>query len=162
MSSSIRPAVSDDWATIRGLRLAALAESPLAFAATLKREEQFGEQTWRARAEAGSSFLAWSGDAVVGTATAYADPAADAGTLSLVAMYVAPEARGTGCAFRLIDAVVAAATARGANRLLLHVTEVNPVAQRCYYRYGFRDTGRRLALPHRPEIAEIEMVLPLG
>ena len=158
----IRRATASDWRAIRKIRLASLAAAPTAFASTLEREQEFSDQTWAHRAEAHPVFLALGGDEVVGTATAYDDPETEHDAMWLVAMYVAPAARGTGCAHLLIDAVVDAARSRGASRLLLYVTDVNPVAERCYRRYGFLATGRRLPLPHRPEITEIEMVLVLG
>lgn len=54
------------------------------------------------------------------------------------------------------------ATASGASRLTLQVTDVNLVAERCYRRYGFVPTGRWHPLPHRPDITEIEMAYDLG
>ncbi len=158
----VRPAVADDWVEIKRVRLSALAAAPTAFAATLEHEQQFSDAVWRSRATSGRTFLAWSTDHVAGTASLHADPANPLDSLSLVAMYVEPSARGAGCARQLIDAVVEAARLRGARRLLLDVTEVNSVAMGCYRRYGFTETGRRRPLPHQPEIAEIEMVLTLA
>lgn len=158
----VRRAVADDWVELKRVRLAALAATPTAFGSTLEHEQEFSDDVWRSRAGSGVTFLAWSTDRVVGTASVYANPANPPDSPSLVAMYVEPSTRGTGCAQRLIDAVAEAATLAGARRLLLDVTEVNPMAMRCYRRYGFTETGRRQPLPHRPEIAEIEMVLRLA
>jgi GNAT superfamily N-acetyltransferase len=138
-----------------------LAEAPWAFGSTLEREQGFEEATWRRRAGANLTYLAWDGERVVGTVTGYADPEMEHETIRLVAMYVDPQARGTGCAHQLIDAVVAGAETEGAIRVLLDVTDVNPTASRCYQRYGFSPTGRRKASPHTPHLTELEMVLDL-
>lgn len=162
MSVDIRRATPRDWRALRCIRLASLADAPTAFASTLERELGFSEETWRSRVEAHPVFLAVRGEDVVGTATAYDDHETERDTVSLIAMYVAPTARGTGCAHLLIDAVVHAARAGGATSLLLYVTDVNPVAERCYRRYGFTATGRRRPLRHNAQISEIEMILELA
>lgn len=158
----IRRATAEDWRPLRAIRLQSLGEAPYAFGSTLQRELDFSEDTWRQRAGDNLVFLACCEDAVVGTATGLPDPAAGPGSVRLVAMYVSPEARGTGCAFLLLDAVTEAARTEGARHLVLDVTDVNPVATRCYSRYGFRPTGATRPLLHTPQITEIEMVLTLG
>ena len=162
MHLTIRRATAQDWQQLRTIRLQSLREAPYAFGSTLQHELDFSEETWRQRAEGNLVFLARGQDQVLGTATGFRDPTTPAGSVRLVAMYVSPSARGTGCAFLLLDAVAAAARAEGAGQLVLDVTEVNPVAARCYSRYGFRPTGHTRPLPHTPQIAEIEMVLALG
>ena len=161
MHLTIRRARAEDWRPLRAIRLQSLREAPYAFGSTLQRELEFSEDTWRQRAGGNLGFLAWSGDLVVGTATGLSD-ATEPGCVRLVAMYVSPEVRGSGCAFLLLDAVAEAARAAGARQLVLDVTDVNPVATRCYSRYGFRPTGNTRPLPHTPQIAEIEMVMALG
>ena len=78
----------------------------------------------------------------------------------LYAMWVAPEARGTGAAAALVDAVVAWTTAQGARTLHTNVTTGNEPAARLYARAGFRDTGRREPLGHSgAETAVLERAL---
>ena len=161
MCIEVAPAVKEDWPALKAIRLRALADAPLAFCSTLKREQAFPDEIWQARAASGSSLLARLEGRVVGTAAGVADPGEAPGSVQLVGMYVDPVARGTGCAFALIDGVAAAASAAGASRLRLYVTEVNQSAERCYRRYGFRATGHSMPLPHAPRIAELEMVLEL-
>jgi ribosomal protein S18 acetylase RimI-like enzyme len=161
MTIEIRPATTDDWSAVRAIRLQALAEAPEAFSSTLDRELAFSEATWRLRVTTNPTYLAWDGDRTVGTATGYVDPEVGSGTVQLVAMYVKPGVRGTGCSHRLIDAVVAGAVAAGATRVLLDVTDVNAVAARCYRRYGFAVTGRRQSLRRAPDIGEFQMALDL-
>jgi GNAT superfamily N-acetyltransferase len=157
----VRRAVAEDWPISRAIRLLALAEAPLAFASTLERETAFGPDQWRQRIAGAAQFLAETGDGeVVGTATGFDDPD-EAGTVLLVAMFVAATARGTGLADRLVWAVVDQARADGAGRVRLHVVETNAVAERLYTRSGFVHTGTTVPLPHRPELLEHEMVLDL-
>ena len=59
-------------------------------------------------------------------------------------------------------AVVDQARIDGADRVLLHVVETNPGAERLYARCGFVRTGVTVPLPHRPDLLEHEMVLSLA
>jgi GNAT superfamily N-acetyltransferase len=63
-------------------------------------------------------------------------------------MWVAPEARRTGAATKLIEAVAAWATGRGARTLRTSVTVGNAGAENLYARAGFADTGERKPLDH--------------
>ena len=56
---------------------------------------------------------------------------------------VAPACRRQGLGQRLLDAVMAAARAQGAQRLLLEVRAGNRAAQALYQHAGFRLSGRR-------------------
>ena len=155
----VRRAVSEDWRASRAIRLLALTEAPLAFASTLNRESAFANGVWRQRIAGSAQFLAETDDgAVVGTATGFADPD-PTGTVHLVAMFVARPARGQGIGERLVGAVVGQARSDGADRVLLHVVETNPGAERLYARCGFVRTGATVPLPHRPDLLEHEMVL---
>jgi GNAT superfamily N-acetyltransferase len=157
----VRRAEAGDWRVSRAIRLQALAEAPLAFASTLEREIAFGPEQWQQRIAGAAQFLAQTADGeVVGTATGVTDPD-EPGTTLLVAMFVAPPARGQGLGARLVAAVVDRARNDGADRVLLHVVETNPGAERLYARCGFARTGATVPLPHRPDLIEHEMVLVL-
>lgn len=157
----VRRAVTDDWRVSRAIRLQALTEAPLAFASTYRREIAFDDQTWRDRIERSAQFLAETvAGEVVGTATGFPDPGAP-GTSLLVAMFVTRSARRQGVGEQLVSAVVDQAQRDGADRVLLHVVETNPGAERLYARCGFVRTGATLRLPHRPDLLEHEMVLGL-
>ena len=156
----VRRAIDDDWQASRAIRLHALQDAPLAFASTYAREAVFGEDVWRDRIADSAQFLAFVGDAVVGTATGFVDPA-EPTAVRLVAMFVVPAARGQGHAARLLDAVVADARERGFERVVLNVVDTNTAARSCYLRHGFSPTGRTMPLPHAPEHTETEMALKL-
>jgi ribosomal protein S18 acetylase RimI-like enzyme len=60
----------------------------------------------------------------------------------LVSMWVAPRARRTGVADRLVAAVIEEARARGSVSVVLWVSEGNEPAERLFARHGFVRTGR--------------------
>jgi GNAT superfamily N-acetyltransferase len=151
-----------DWATMPDVRLAALAESPLAFGSTYEREAAFTEEGWRARFhDRGVTYLAYD------EAGQMAEPAGIAGVLEedgvadLVSMWVRPSARGRKVGEALITACADCARARGHDELYLWVTESNAPARRLYERCGFVPTGERQPLPSNPSLPEIRLRLPL-
>ena len=83
------------------------------------------------------------------------------GDTYVVGMYVAPEARGSGCAHQLLDAIADLAVRRQGKRLVLEVAESNIRATRSYRSYGFVETGHRRADGSGPGITEIELAYPL-
>ncbi len=162
--------VPDDWQALRAARLAALAEAPYAFSSTLEQELSFDEGRWRDRIAGSAFFAAWRDGEVIGIAcglrewTEAPGPAA-AGTLRswhLVSMWVAPAARGGGVAEQLVTAVCELASGRGADRIILWVTDVNARARAFYQRLGFVPTGnRQLVRPEDPAHWEQELVRDL-
>jgi ribosomal protein S18 acetylase RimI-like enzyme len=158
--SRVAPA---QWQVYRQVRLAALAEAPLAFGSTLDRELGLDEQVWRRRLGSRGTFLAWAGEEPAGTATAVPDNPDDEfavpGAWQLVGMWVDPRSRGRGVADLLVDAVADHARAAGATQLVLWVTEVNGRARAFYQRMGFRATGaRQLVRPHEPDHWEEQLI----
>ena len=159
MEFRIRDGKSDDWPVYRDIRLRMLQEAPDAYGSSYAAEAGFSEPQWRERVAQPMFFLAVDGsDQVVGTATGL--PTQD-GTVEVVGMYVAPQARGHGCAGQLLDAVAAAARQRGAQRVVLRVTAGNRAASRSYTRYGFHPTGRAWPMERMPELTEVELGLAL-
>ena len=159
MAFTISRAEEADWSAYQQIRLRSLLEAPEAYGSSHERELGLTESEWRARAASGRLFLARDDEQrVVGTA---AGLLGGDGHLDLVGMFVAGEVRGRGCAELLLDAVVAVARADGATRVVLHVTDGNAAAARCYTRYGFTETGRRWPMERDPSLTEIELHYPL-
>lgn len=130
----------DDWELLREVRLRSLGDAPDAFGSTHERESGFDEAEWRARAAGNGWFVALEHDEPVGIVAGYRDPSAPPEQRHLVAMWVAPAARGSGVAIPLIDAVVDWSRADGASELTLGVADGNERAASLYRRYGFVET----------------------
>jgi len=147
---------------MRRARLAALAESPAAFASTVSRELGFDEAEWRRRAGASVWFLAWRDGEPVGMVASFAEGGQDPpGSWHLVGMWVSPEARGSGVADQLVQAVAGHARAAGSARLTLWVADGNARAMAFYRRLGFRPSGARQTYRRQDgtELDEQELVL---
>lgn len=144
----------DGWARWRDVRLRALAADPGAFGARLSDWSGDGdrEARWRNRLEqVAANALAMRSGTAVGQVSG-AGPAED-GSVELLSMWVAPEARGVGVGDALVDAIVSWAHTAGARRVVLSVKEHNEMALALYRRRGFAATGeaadpgeRRLAI----------------
>ena len=155
----IRLAELSDWEAVRDIRLRSLREEPDAYASDYQTEAHFEPEMWKQRLATASSCLAFDDDhALVGIATGIDTGSGDT---YVVGMYVAPEARGSGCAHQLLDAIAELALRRQGRRLVLEVAEPNIRAARSYRSYGFAETGRRRALDRDPSITEIELAYPL-
>lgn len=163
-------ATRDDWSRMRALRLAALADTPDAFTATLAEEEHRPDAFWRARmeqpavttlrAEVRSEDGAWRDAGLAVLAPAFENPS----VTGLYSVWVAPHARGRGVGAALVEAALAhAAAEKSAPRVVLDVGIHNAGARRLYERAGFRATGRVFALtPPREHIIEQELAIELG
>jgi ribosomal protein S18 acetylase RimI-like enzyme len=134
--TDVRRLVAEEWELMKDVRLRALADAPENFGSNLAREAAFTEKDWRGRFVTSVSFVAMDGDKPVGLVGGVLY---DGGWV-LVAMWVAPEARGKRIAGLLIDAVVAHAAGQGAPAVSLEVFEGNSSALRAYERYGFAAT----------------------
>jgi ribosomal protein S18 acetylase RimI-like enzyme len=162
----IRRLRAADWALLRDVRLRSLADAPAAFGSTHERELGFDEAKWRERAESSAWFVAADadadadadedGDGALGIVAGYHDPASPAGQRHLLAMWVAPQARGTGLARALVEIVITWAREDGATEVTLGVAAGNDRAQALYEKCGFVSTGERFALPSDPT-REIEI-----
>lgn len=129
----VKQLVADEWELMKAIRLRSLGDAPDAFGSDYAREVVFTEQDWRRRFTTSATFLAMDGEAAVGIVGGM--PHDDG--WRLVAMWVAPEARGKRVAGLLIDAVVADAARQGASAVSLEVFKANSSALRAYERYGF-------------------------
>jgi len=156
---TVRAAGAGDWELVRDVRLAALRDSPDAFASTYAREAAYTEEQWRGWfSDRFALFLADLDDR--------AEPGGPAGlagvydrddVAGLLSMWVRPDARGRGVGEALMSAAAGWASARGRDALYLWVAEANEPARRLYERHGFTPTGERQPLPSNPAIPEIRM-----
>lgn len=155
--TEVRP---DDWTLWRDLRLAALQDSPHAFASTYEGERGRDEAQWRARIAADGVLMVGSVDGVpAGTVGAYHPRP---GVVELISMWVAPAARGHGLGDALVRALIDWSRADGADELELWVVVGNEPAERLYARHGFTRTGYVQPLPQNPAVDEFTMRLPLA
>jgi ribosomal protein S18 acetylase RimI-like enzyme len=161
--NTIRNVGPDDWAAFRDIRLAALTDSPTAFAATVAEAASRSDAEWetmvreRCASDASATWVAEDpGGLAVGVVAAFADPTSH--EVELVSMWVAPAARGAGLASRLVDVVIAWAEGRQAPAVSLWVMRGNEPAQRLYEAAGFAVNGEHQALPSDPCKDEIRMI----
>jgi ribosomal protein S18 acetylase RimI-like enzyme len=109
--------------------------------------------------------MAWQEGHPVGLAAGLQDAGErDAGEAwHLVSMWVSPQARGSGVADGLVEAVCACARASGAALIELWVTDVNARAWAFYRRLGLASAGtRQLVRPEEPDHWEEQLVRQLA
>jgi ribosomal protein S18 acetylase RimI-like enzyme len=145
------------WATVRQVRLAALADAPEAFGSTLDRELGLVEAQWRERIARAPWFLARREDQPVGL-VALGPQRGRTEAWHLVSMWVSPQVRGGGVADQLVAAAIAHVRAAGGSAVTLWVAIGNDRARGFYRRMGFRPTGIRQVYPRdgAPDLDEEE------
>ncbi|MEM9650802.1 MAG: GNAT family N-acetyltransferase [Actinomycetota bacterium] len=162
---AVRALTTDDVAQYREIRLEALRHDPDAFGSTYEREMAFDDGDWRARLTdtPHGPFTMFADDvdgrlvAIAGIGVTRWDPRP-----MLVAMWVRPEARGTGAGRRLVGAALDWATARGESEVVLWVVRGNTPAINLYAACGFVASGQTDTLPSNPCAEELEMRYTLG
>lgn len=158
MTVQLRRLRPGEGEALRDLRLRALTEAPLAFAASVDDQRRLPPENWEdwARAGAGDgstvTIVAVESERWVGMIVGRL---LDAETAWLEALWVDPTERGRGLGQDLIEAVAHWARERGATRLDLSVTDNNRAGSALYARAGFAPTGRRRPLPADPARIEI-------
>ena len=158
-SPVIKRVDESDWAELRSLRLAALADSPGMFGSILEREQRYEEEDWRSWSHEGGIFLAFRAGAPVGIAAGVVDERPE--DRKLYSMWVHPDHRGHGVASALLEAVTTWANEDGATRLTLWVARTNDPAANLYRRQGFTTTGESKPLPSNPSVIEDKLALRL-
>jgi ribosomal protein S18 acetylase RimI-like enzyme len=150
----IRRVRSDEWATLRDLRLAALADTPTAFGGTYGQSAARDDAWWidwarrSAQSETQAIVIAWDGKRPVGLSGVFEDE----GRWQVFTMWVHAARRGRGAGRLLLDAVVGFARDRRAEHIFLGVSDGNDAARALYENYGFVDTGESEPLESHPEL----------
>jgi ribosomal protein S18 acetylase RimI-like enzyme len=125
----------------RTIRLAALEESPAAFGSDYETERARPDAAFAERVAGTAVFGAYLAEALAGmVGFRREDGLKDRHKGHLWGMYVRPEARGTGAAAALMDAVLAHAAGE-VEQVTLTVVQGNEPALRLYERYGFETYG---------------------
>ena len=143
---SIRTCAADEWRLYRDLRLRALADSPDAFGSTLAAEAGRPDAEWARRLASSADvrvslpLVAEQDGELIGLAWGRIDASAP-DVAALYQMWVAPTHRGRGVGRKLLEAVIAWATAQNAAFLELGVTCGDSPARRLYERAGFKPFG---------------------
>jgi len=158
----IRRVEPGDGLRLKSVRLAALEDSPDAFASTHAAEVARRDEEWAQRAQAGSTgasritLFAEGAQGVVGLIGGYR--ATDSrSTVELVSMWVTPSARRAGVGRALVEAVVDWARETEASEVALGVVQGNAAAQRLYDEMGFTTTGTATPLASNPSLVEVRM-----
>ena len=98
-------------------------------------------QLWTRAAQAGNLFVAEDDDAIVGFVSVGPSSASDAPGGELYAIYVLPEALGSGAGTALIERAEDELRRRGFASAILYVLDANPRARRFYERQGWELDG---------------------
>lgn len=136
-----------DVVAYRALMLEGYAQAPDAFTTTAAEREAEPESWWVKRigsaAGLATSFGAWKGSSLVGTVTLeYSAKPKTRHSALVLGMYVQPQERGKAVGLTLLNAAIAAASARPEILCLtLTLTEGNAPALRLYRSVGFVDWG---------------------
>jgi GNAT superfamily N-acetyltransferase len=153
----IRPARPSDASLLRELRLRSLRDSPDSFGPTFEQAAAEPAEYWNRWADGAEGrfhvFIAFEREAPVGMVSGNVR---EAGIGGFGALWVAPEARGTGLGRRLAETVCARLEQLGCWRITLSVTDGNP-AERLYESLGFVRTGERHALRAGSPLFEVTM-----
>lgn len=154
----VRRLTVTDADLLRTVRLAALLDSPTAFASTHAREVALTEDEWRARL---TPEQAWFVVGEVGLAAGKPSYVGIPGRRDLVSMWVHPAHRGRGIGAALVGAVVDWARADDATEVELWVVDGNDAAVHVYTKAGFAPSGHSQPLPSNPSVIEREWLLAL-
>lgn len=160
MASSVylvRRASVGDAARLRAIRLESLLDTPEAFGVTYEDASTWSMRRWRTVAAQWNFYLGERNDTVVGMISGGFNDQHPA-TCWMYGMYVTPDARGTGLASALVDAVAEWARDEGTSELYLHVTETVVRARAFYQKIGFAATGDSMTMGRDPSIRLMTMV----
>jgi ribosomal protein S18 acetylase RimI-like enzyme len=171
---TVRSLGEEDWREFKAIRLAALRDSPDAFAASADDEEGFEEDFWRLRVRRSTRLVAVRRDSdgnaesqPVGVVSLGQGKDDEGRVAEIFGLWVAPDARGTGVATKLVEASAERARRDGRTHVSYWVGTDNGRAVAFASGIGFRPTDFRRPMRVTPgddedDEEEIAMVLPLG
>ena len=141
---------SDDWARLRYLRLAALADSPAILAGKLDEEQNFTEEQWRDSFKKLSYVVATIDGkdvAMINIENLEGDFGA---TCWLGGLWSNPKYRGSGAVRAIFNYMDSVASKRGWMVQGLGVMESNTSAISVFEKYGFTKRGERVESRGKP------------
>jgi len=139
----VRQLVASELAAARALHRFGMEESPQGFVDVPETDAARPDAEVEAIIARGEYWGVFDGEKLVAKLTIDALPYPSlAHTWWIHAVYVHPDARGSGASGKLIQAAIAHAQSRGASRIALWVNGVNKHARGLYERMGFTQTGR--------------------
>lgn len=139
----VRRLTANDLAAYRALHRFGMRESPQGFVDVEATDAARPDADVEAMLARGEGWGVFEDERLVGKLVIDALPYPSlAHTFWVHAVYVHPDARGTGASGKLITAAVDGARAKGASRVALWVNGENAHARALYERMGFRQTGR--------------------
>lgn len=149
----IRQLTVGDVAAYRALHRFGMLESPTGFVDVESTDNARPDAEVAAMLARGDGWGAFDGERLVGKLTIDALPYPSLShTFWIHAVYLHPDARGSGVSGKLIRSAIDSAQARGARRIALWVNGVNFRARALYERIGFRQTG---SIPGGIEVAGV-------
>jgi len=139
----IRQLTAADLAAYRALHRFGMIEAPLGFVDVPETDAARPDAEVEAMLARGEAWGAFAGERLIGKLTVDALPYPSlAHTFWVHAVYVHPDARGSGASSALMRAAVEAARGQGGSRIALWVNGANHHARTLYERMGFVQTGR--------------------
>lgn len=158
---TIRATTADDWCSLKDVRLAALLDAPTAFGVSYQDASIQTDAQWRERAAGPhpAFWLAFGEGRAVGM---IGGGVSQSKRYNLIAMWVAPHARGSGIAAQLVDAVKSHALGKGHDRVFLDVAPDNVRAAQFYRKQGFAFIDEWEPLASHPHIRLQTMVWRSG
>jgi ribosomal protein S18 acetylase RimI-like enzyme len=160
MTMTVQRLGPDDWQLWRDARLAALADTPQAFASSLEREQAYTESRWREWLDPSNHLKAAARQAPHGATAGVIGawiPEDRGGAAELYSMWVHPTRRGHGVGDLLVAEVRQWAQEQEVKAVELWVVGDNEAARRLYARHGFTPTGESQPYPPNPALTEYVM-----
>jgi ribosomal protein S18 acetylase RimI-like enzyme len=152
----------DKWFWLRDVRLAALQDSPHAFLSSYERENDYGEDQWRAEFSRGEWYTSILDGRPVSLLGATREPDMPADERYVEYLWVSPVSRRSGIARSMLTSVIDRLQSSGVRTVYLWVLDGNEIAVQLYEKIGFVSTNHRQDLPGHPARGEERMRLDLS